>query len=207
VSWAVVRYPLAVSPGPKRLPDDLVDRILDVHAEDTGYVERKLSLLGSGPNKQGVAPANPHEEVIGGALAVANANAGGDCYLVFGQDDHGNFAGEIAPEGSPLSPQKAAGARKSLSTKLGKLGIVLSWSHVERNGRKIWIAAFRGRPPGEFFADASGRVLVRSGGETVFASAAQQRQWLAEPGVYVDPAARQRTRRWPPWLGEPPNRA
>jgi hypothetical protein len=177
-----------VSAGPKRLPDDLVDRILDVHAEDTGYVERKLSLLGSGPNKQGVAPVDPHEEVIGGALAVANANAADDCYLVFGQDDHGNFAGEVAPDGGALSPQKAAGARKSLSTKLGRLSIVLSWSHVDRNGRKIWIAAFRGRPLGEFFADATGRVPVRSGGETVFASAAQQRQWLAEPGVYVDPA-------------------
>jgi len=119
------------------LPDDILDRILDVHAEDTGYVERKLSLLGSGPNKLGLAPADPHDEIIDGALAVANANAGGECYLVFGQDDKGNFAGEVSPDGSPLSPQKAASARKRLSTKLGKLGIVLSWSHIERSGRKI----------------------------------------------------------------------
>src|SRR5438105_9756237 len=177
------------------LPPDLVDRILDPHAEDTAYVERKLSLRGSGPDRHGVTPADPHEEVIGGALAVANANMGTQCYLVFGQDDRGNVVGEVSPDGSPLSTQQAAGARRSLSTKLGRLGMPLSWHWVDRSGKKIWIASFTGRSPGGWFTDASGRVPLRTGGETVFATVEQQRRWLAEPAVYISPKAAAQSQR------------
>jgi hypothetical protein len=177
------------------LPEDLIDRILDLNAEETGRVERKLSLLGSGPDAKGRTPADPHEDVVAAASGIGNAFPEQECYLVFGQDDAGNIAGQVGHDGVAISSQKATGARQRLATGLGKLGMPLRWTRSERQGRALWIAAFDGRQRGHYFVDTEGRPRVRSGGHTLIASPEQVATWVSEtPTGRTTAAAQQRHR-------------
>jgi hypothetical protein len=177
------------------LPDELINRILDATAEETGRVERKRSLLGSGSDSRGRPPTDPHADVIEAACGIGNLFPEQECYLVFGQDDKGNIVGRVTPDGQLLPEKKATAARQQLATKLGARGMLLRWTQVERDGRELWIAAFDGRSRRNYFVDVEGRPRIRSGAHTLIASPTLVTAWLSEMPIERESAdAKQRYR-------------
>jgi hypothetical protein len=145
--------------------------------ESSGRLERKLSILNTDHSVL--------ERHVSRAVALVNGNFDQEVYLIFGLDDKGNRAGQVAPDGSPLSELAVEQSQRRLDARLQqcKPPIVVNWALSTQEGRSVWVAKMKGRQRGTAHMTPTGTFPYRSGEDTYLAEAQTVAAWLAErPG-------------------------
>jgi hypothetical protein len=157
----------------RRPPDAEVEAALDPH-ESSGLVERKVSILNADPDV-----LDKHEVR---AVAMVNGSPERSTFMIFGQDEHGNIAGEVGPDGAPIPAEAVKQSQRRLEQRLQlcKPPLVIQWRSVDRGSRRVWVAVLRGRRRGTVHQTTVGSFPYRSGEDTHYADAAAIATWTAE---------------------------
>lgn len=142
--------------------------------ESSGLVERKLSILNTDPDV-----LDRHEVR---AVAMVNGSPERSVFMIFGQDDHGNIAGEVGPDGAPISAEVVKQSQRRLDQRLQlvKPPLVIQWRNVDKGSRRTWVAVLHGRRRGTVHQTTIGSFPYRSGEDTYYADAATIATWTAE---------------------------